>query len=478
MPVRRFGGQAGGSLFRRLFVVYAGVLAAILLAVALVLSALTAGRMVEDRRRSLESAATMAGQAMRAYLSGSIDRERLASTIDMIGYIADARIYALRYDRDSLQAAAEQIGDGSEADRTIVADLAALLDGRTVFHRRSYSAKLDTDVLLAGFPLDTGNGRIGGILMYAPLDRVRQDILHMVALLGAIAVGAMVLGALAIGWLSRGIVRPIRTMQDAAVRLASGERSEPVPVSTSDEIGRLARAFNHMQAQLERTETVRRGFIANVSHELRTPLTSIQGFLQGMLDGLVRPEEMRAHLLLMMDEVRRLGKLTGEILDLAKLQSGTTSLVKEPVDARRLAGETMEALSGLPGSKRLALSVAPGDPLMVYADADRLRQVLVNLIGNAVKFTPEGGSVRVEMNRDGDAVVLHVLDTGIGIPEEELPLVFEKFHRVDRTGNPAFGGSGLGLNIAKTIVELHRGTIAAHRRPEGGTDFTVRLPAT
>ena len=468
----------GGSLFRKLFVVYAGVLAAIVLVVALVLSALTAGRMVEDRRKSLESAAAMASQVMRSYLAGSMDRERLADTIDMIGYIADARIYALRYDRGSLQAAADQLGDGSEADRTLVADLNALLDGRTVFHTRSYSAKLDTDVLLAGFPLEAEDGRIGGILMYAPMDRMRQDIRNMVMLLGAIAVGAMALGAVAIGWLSRGIVRPIRTMQEAAVRLASGERSEPVPVSTRDEIGRLARAFNHMQAQLERTENVRRGFIANVSHELRTPLTSIQGFLQGMLDGLVRPEDMRAHLLLMMDEVRRLGKLTGEVLDLAKLQSGTTTLVKEPVDIRALATETMAALSGLPGSKRLDMSVAAGAPLMVYADADRIRQVLVNLLGNAVKFTPEGGSVHVGMDRDGDTVTLYVRDSGIGIPEEELPLVFEKFHRVDRTGNPAFGGSGLGLNIAKTIIELHRGTITALRRPEGGTEFVVRLPAT
>ena len=431
----------GGSLFRKLFVVYAGVLAAIVLVVALVLSALTAGRMVEDRRKSLESAAAMASQAMRSYLAGSMDRERLADTIDMIGYIADARIYALRYDRGSLQAAADQLGDGSEADRTLVADLNALLDGRTVFHTRSYSAKLDTDVLLAGFPLEAEDGRIGGILMYAPMDRMRQDIRNMVMLLGAIAVGAMALGAVAIGWLSRGIVRPIRTM-------------------------------------LERTENVRRGFIANVSHELRTPLTSIQGFLQGMLDGLVRPEDMRAHLLLMMDEVRRLGKLTGEVLDLAKLQSGTTTLVKEPVDIRALATDTMAALSGLPGSKRLDMSVAAGAPLMVYADADRIRQVLVNLLGNAVKFTPEGGSVHVGMDRDGDTVTLYVRDSGIGIPEEELPLVFEKFHRVDRTGNPAFGGSGLGLNIAKTIIELHRGTITALRRPEGGTEFVVRLPAT
>jgi signal transduction histidine kinase len=315
-----------------------------------------------------------------------------------------------------------------------------------------------------------------------------------------IALGALMVGTLMILQLTRRIIRPIRDMQAAAGRLASGEATDPVPVNTRDEIGRLARAFNHMQEQLSKTEEVRRGFIANVSHELRTPLTSIRGFLQGMLDGVIRQEAVREHLLLMMDEVMRLNNLTGEILDLAKLQSGTLTLVKERVDLRALARETVAALKGLLGEKSLAMSVETGEPVWAYVDSDRIRQVLINLIGNSIKFTPDGGSVdvslsmtdartetprepRVEMPEDARKasaadlrIVLRVRDTGIGIPEDELPLVFDKFHRVDKSGNPAYGGSGLGLNIAKTIVELHRGNISASRLPKGGTEFMVELP--
>lgn len=468
--------ETGGSLFRKVFLFYAGVLTAVVLVFSSALSALTTNRLYEDRRKALGSAATMVGQTMREYLAGTLGFERLASTIDMIGYIADARIYAVRYDKASLAGIAAQLADTSAADATLVADLGTLLEGRTVFHSRNYSAKLDTDVVLAGYPLSDGTGIIGGILMYAPLDEVSRAIVRTNLILGAIALGALLVGTFAIWLLTRGIVRPIRDMQAAAVRLASGEATEPVPVTTKDEIGRLARAFNHMQAQLARTEEVRRGFIANVSHELRTPLTSIQGFLQGMLDGVIRPEDTREHLQRMMDEVRRLGKLTGEILDLAKLQSGTTLLVKEPVDLRALACDTAASLEGLLGGKRLHMTVAAGEPVPMYADADRIRQVLVNLLGNAIKFTPEDGAIVVMVCREGADAVLRVRDNGIGIPEEELPLVFEKFHRVDRTGNPAYGGSGLGLNIARTIVDLHRGSIRAARLPEGGTEFTVRLP--
>ena len=466
----------GKSLFLKLFVVYAGVLASVVVVISLMLSILYTQRMYQEKRQALTGAGTMVSRTMGEYLDGVIGKERLSTSIDMIGYIADARIYAVRYDAASLSEIARQLADDSQADATLVEDLTLLLNGSSIFHSRAYSAKLDTDVVLAGFPLTHGPEVLGGILMYAPLDRVSQDIWQMNLVVFGIALGALMVGTLMILQLTRRIIRPIRDMQSAVVRLASGEATDPVPVNTQDEIGRLARAFNHMQEQISKTEEVRRGFIANVSHELRTPLTSIRGFLQGILDGVIRQEAVREHLLLMMDEVMRLNNLTGEILDLAKLQSGTLTLVKERTDLRILATETVATLKGLLGEKHLAISVEPGDPVCAYVDPDRIRQVLINLVGNAIKFTPDGGSIHVCISMQDAHVVLQVRDTGIGIPEAELPLVFDKFHRVDKSGNPFYGGSGLGLNIAKTLVELHRGTISALRLPEGGTEFTVDMP--
>lgn len=474
----------GKSLFRKLFLVYAGVLACVVVVISLMLSILYTQRMYEEKRQALTSAGTMVNRAMGEYLDKVIGKERLSSSIDMIGYIADARIYAIRYDAASLSGIVKQLADESQADATLLDDMSVLLLGTPVFHSRAYSAKLDTDVVLAGFPLIHGTQVLGGIIMYAPLDRVNQDVWQMNLVVFGIALGALFAGTLVILQLTRRIIRPIRDMQVAAARLASGEATDPVPVNTQDEIGRLARAFNHMQEELSKTEEIRRGFIANVSHELRTPLTSIRGFLQGMLDGVIRQDAVREHLLLMMDEVMRLNNLTGEILDLAKLQSGTLSLIKERIDLRVFAQETVASLKGLLGEKRLAISVEPGEPVYAYVDPDRIRQVLINLLGNAIKFTPDGGCIEVgasKLDSGGDArkvnpIMLWVRDNGIGIPEAELPLIFDKFHRVDKSGNPAYGGSGLGLNIAKTIVEMHRGTISASRMPKGGTEFIVMLP--
>lgn len=466
----------GKSLFRKLFLMYAGVLASVVVVISLILSFLYTSRMYEEKRLALTSAGTMANRAMGEFLDGGIDKERLSENIDMIGYIADARIYAIRYNSGNLSTMADQLADESQADAALVSDMAALLEGRQVFHTRAYSAKLDTDVVLAGFPMTKGTEVLGGILLYAPLDRVTRDVWQMNLVVFGIALGALLLGTILLLQLTRRILRPIRDMQRAAVLLASGERTEPIPVPGRDEIGRLAMAFNHMQEQLAQTEEVRRGFIANVSHELRTPLTSIRGFLQGMLDGVIRQDAVREHLLLMMDEVMRLNKLTAEILDLAKLQSGTLPLLKERTDLRVMAAETVASLKGLLGERRLQMTAEVGEPVFGYVDPDRMRQVLVNLLGNAVKFTPDGGSVFLSIRQEDSQIILQVEDSGIGIPEEELPFVFDKFHRVDKSGNPAYGGSGLGLNIARTIVELHRGTIAAERRPEGGTAFTVRLP--
>jgi len=466
----------GKSLFRKLFLVYAGVLTAVVVVLSLILSVLYTNRMYEEKRQSLSSAGTMANRAMGEYLDGLIGKDRLSQNMDMIGYIADARIYAIRYNEENLAEIAAQLADESQADEELMTDMAALLGGEQVFHTRAYSAKLDTDVVLAGFPMTQGNEILGGILMYAPLDRVTRDVLQMNYVVLGIAIGALLVGTLFLLQLTGKILQPIRDMQLAAVRLASGESAAPIPIHSLDEIGRLAKAFNHMQEQLMKTEEVRRGFIANVSHELRTPLTSIRGFLQGMIDGVIRQEAVREHLLLMMDEVMRLNKLTGEILDLAKLQSGTLLLMKERTDLRLLVMETVASLKGLLGERFLQLEVEAGEPVFAYVDPDRMRQVLVNLVGNAVKFTPDGGRVGVSVSRDGSEVLLDVHDTGIGIPEAELPLIFDKFHRVDKSGNPAYGGSGLGLNIARTVVELHRGWITARRLPEGGTAFTVGLP--
>lgn len=466
------------SLFRKLFLLHAGILIAAVVLIAVLLSLLYTRNAYMQKRQSLDGAATLVTASMQNYMTGTLSHASLVREMDRIGYMTDSRIYAIHYDKDNLESIVADLTAQTGPSASMLEDLSTLLSGGNVFHSGLYSEELDTDVLFAGYPLSVDASITGGIVMFAPLASIRQDVWQINLVIATAALFAILVGSLMILSVSRRITRPIRQMQEAAVELASGTNPDPVPVTGEDEIAQLAIAFNRMQIQLSQTERIRREFIANVSHELRTPLTSIQGFVRGLLDGVGKPEERQMHLEIVMKEVQRLKVLTEDILDLAKLQSGTLRLTRAGTDLAVLARETTQSLSGMAKEKQITMTVENSGSVPLWADRGRIRQVLVNLIGNALKFTPNGGHILIRTSREGDMAELLVRDNGIGIPEEERNHVFDKFHRVDKSGNPALGGSGLGLNITRTIVALHRGTIQAKASPEGGTDMIVRIPAT
>lgn len=463
-----------------MFLVHVGILAASVVLIAVALSLLYTRSAYGQKRHILESAAKLAGATVNAYLEGVIDEDVMQREIDSIGYMTDSRVYVLQYGQDTLAVIAENLtgvaGEGTESQ--LVRDLGGILDGEQVFRSGMYSQELDTDVLLAGYPLVVGSSVTGGIIMVAPLEQVRRNVVSISLISGGVALLTMLLASLLILSMSRRISGPVRQMQEAATELACGSNPTPIPVKGEDEIAQLAQAFNRMQQQLARTEQIRRDFVAHVSHELRTPLTSIQGFLQGMLDGVGKPEERKQNLEIVMREVQRLRTLTTDILDLAKLQSGTIPLNRGQTDLSDLAKQAAQSLSVLALEKHIRLETSCESPAPIWADIGRVNQVLVNLIGNALKYTPEGGHVLVKVICDGHIAELLVRDNGIGIPQSERLRVFDKFHRVDTSGHPSLGGTGLGLHIARTIVELHHGTLEADESPEGGTDMRLRLPAT
>jgi signal transduction histidine kinase len=256
-----------------------------------------------------------------------------------------------------------------------------------------YSQELDTDVLLAGYPLVVGSSVTGGIIMVAPLEQVRRNVVSISLISGGVALLTMLLASLLILSMSRRISGPVRQMQEAATELACGSNPTPIPVKGEDEIAQLAQAFNRMQQQLARTEQIRRDFVAHVSHELRTPLTSIQGFLQGMLDGVGKPEERKQNLEIVMREVQRLRTLTTDILDLVKLQSGTIPL--KNVDRQTCPTwqnrRTKPVRAGLGEAHTLGnLMRISGPPSGGHWTREPGAR---ESIWNALKYTPEGDSV-------------------------------------------------------------------------------------
>ncbi len=293
----------------------------------------------------------------------------------------------------------------------------------------------------------------------------------------AVATVAAIVTALAVSaFVTRRIVAPILAMTRASMRVADGRYGERVPVPSEDELGELAVHFNRMAETLQRVEEQRRDLIADVAHELRTPLAGIAGYMEGMLDGVIPPEPETFHRV--HRETARLQRLVGDLQELSRAEAGQVPLHVRRVEVPTLLETTAARLRPQFADKtvELTLEIPAGVP-PVLVDPDRIAQVLTNLLGNALQYTPPGGGVTVRAGREDHGVVIAVVDTGIGIAGEHLPHVFDRFYRVDRSRARASGGSGIGLTIARHLVEAHGGTIRAESAGPGhGTTFAIVLP--
>ncbi|MFJ2434987.1 sensor histidine kinase [Streptomyces anulatus] len=276
------------------------------------------------------------------------------------------------------------------------------------------------------------------------------------------------------------LVRPLHALTGAAQRMRDGEQPESVPVSGDDEVGRLATAFNDMSAHRARLEEQRKAMVSDVAHELRTPLSNIRGWLEAAQDGLADPDP--AFVSSLLEEAVLLQHIIDDLQDLAAADAGVLRLHPESVEIRELLSQVAAAHQARAENAGVTLAVtatAPGRALR--ADPVRLRQAVGNLVSNAVRHTPEGGRVtlRAYAHEEGDGTVLvEVADTGSGIPPEDLPHVFDRFWRAEKSRSRRTGGSGLGLAIVRKLVEAHGGTVDATSVEGEGSTFVLRLPGT
>jgi signal transduction histidine kinase len=272
--------------------------------------------------------------------------------------------------------------------------------------------------------------------------------------------------------------RPLGEMARAARRFAHGDFSVRVKWEgqEDDEIGQLIEAFNSMADSLERLETLRRDFIANVSHELKTPMTTISGFTDGILDGTIPPESQRQYLEVISSETKRLSRLVRTMLNMSRIQStNREELLKKTFDASETIRLALVGLSGRIEEKKLDVAVElPEEPVMTRGDMDAITQVTYNLADNAVKFAREGTTLRFCLWKQGPKAYISVENTGEEIPPEEIPLIFERFHKKDRSRSENREGAGLGLYIVKAILNNHNEDITVTSK-NGVTTFTFTL---
>ncbi|HTG67692.1 MAG TPA: HAMP domain-containing sensor histidine kinase [Candidatus Udaeobacter sp.] len=365
--------------------------------------------------------------------------------------------------------------DGFAPDiRYTTADVKAAIAG-TTGSWRGVDSYYGERVMSVTIPL-WNETRVVSMLRYsASLQQVDAMVSLLIRMAAAVGVGVVLLFLGLSLFLAQRIVKPIRELTRAARYMADGDWTRRAIHRNDDEIGQLADTFNAMVIELSKREKLKDDFISSISHELRTPLTSIKGWSETLKESepTEDDEEVKLGLSIISKETERLSGLVEDLLDFSKLSARTMELHSEVLDFNGPVKETVNQLAVREEHMRVRILASYSNgPIVVRGDANRLKQVIINLIDNALKFTPAGGTIRVATTTEQDSAKLTVADTGCGIEAEDLPHVTEKFYKAS-TGQ---GGSGLGLAICKEIIELHGGQLAIDSERGAGTIVTIRVP--
>ena len=321
------------------------------------------------------------------------------------------------------------------------------------------------------------NGALSGVLVYISqvqeiYENLRTIQLRILAWLVVVTLAVLVINA----FILRTITRPIGALNQGIARMAEGDLSTTVEVRGNNEFADLAKAFNSMADRLKQLDESRSLFVSNASHELKTPLSTMKILIETLLyQDPLDPEMTKDFLKDANSEIDRLNRIISDLLTLVKMDDGMT-LNPVELDISNLVQEQARRLAPLARENGIELECSFKEPLTVNGDQIKLQQVIYNVIDNAIKYTGRGGEVNCTIARSGRNAVIKIADTGIGIPPEHLPHIFERFYRVDKARSRETGGTGLGLSIVKQTITLHNGRITADSTPGKGTTFTIELP--
>ncbi len=315
---------------------------------------------------------------------------------------------------------------------------------------------------IIGVPMSVQEGGlcVGAVFAATSPGAMNATLMGALKMFLAAALVTLVVTFCVVGFFAYRLVKPLRLMSLAARCLGSGDFLVRVPVQSADELGQLASSFNHMADSLSNSEGMRRSFIANVSHELKTPMTTIAGFIDGILDGTIPQGEQEKYLRIVSDEVKRLSRLVKSMLDLSRIDSGEMKLHPTDFDITHTVVTTLLTFEQRIDERQIEIQgLEEASPVQIYGDKDLLHQVVYNLVENAVKFTNPGGTIRVLTADSVDRTTVVIENSGQGISADDLPMVFERFYKADKSRSRDKNGMGLGLYLVKTILNLHGGNI-------------------
>ncbi len=463
------------KIFQRLF--FTHLLAAIL---ALVISSGYIGFKVSSvARESLFLQLKDYGQVLASLLAerewSGPDTAEMQQTIDLVERGQAAHIWLV--DREGLIRMASASAETPEGRRLPSELYQEVLKGEgTVVTRPDFHSFRPQTVAV---PV-VRDGTVLGAVILRPAPPVNRDRLSDDAPFRFVIYGSLIAAivvALVSYYVSQRIARPISLVRQASQRVARGDFGARVDWSTRDEVGQLVSGFNEMAAELGRLEAARKDQMTHVSHELKGPLARIAGYLEAIHDGIGGEDGRRTHFQIVRQEVGRLTRMVGDLLDVSRLEAGRLKLHPIPCDITPYLSRAIAVFDGPAELAQVRMETdLLAEPPVIQCEPERVEQVLVNLLQNALTHTPPGGRIRVTSRADDRFLRIAVADTGPGIPPEERNLIWERFHKIDRARTLNQGGSGLGLTIAKQLVELQGGKVWVESTPGQGSIFGFALP--
>jgi len=355
-----------------------------------------------------------------------------------------------------------------------------LKDSKTISHNSTLDGFFSEKHNYYMQAITTENGKIVGSVMTCTMTRDMDTLLEaMIKTMIMSTLWLMLATLVAVYFITERLVSPLRAMSKASRAFAAGQFDVRVTVSGNDEVADLADAFNNMASAMQHSEEMRRLFIANVSHDLRTPMTTISGFIDSILEGVIPPDKVPHYLGVISAEVKRLSRLVSSLLDITKIQAGERKFSKAPFDICEMAREIIISSEQRLEDKHLDVEFdADRDNMFVNADRDAIHQVLYNLCDNGIKFAKPEGKYSISIKETGSKITVSVFNEGEGITKEDLPFVFDRFYKGDRSRGLDKTGVGLGLYISRTIIEAHGERIKVESEYGEWCRFTFTLPKT
>lgn len=464
------------SLYSKLVVTYFVVILVSFVLLAAVLSVWFQNYYYNQKRQSMLSQARIVNGLYEDLKYGNIEPEKFKESLGYIDNLLNTRIWFVDL-FSTVQAVSEDADEkmvGKEINTVEVNNV--LKKGVEISKEGLFSDKLKTPFYTVMFPLQINNQIAGVTIMNTPVFDIKSALNGIYFFIWLAAIIAIFISTFIIYYFSQRIlVKPLFEINKTAREISNGEFEKRVDTTSRDEIGQLGESFNFMADALQNLENLRRDFIANISHELRSPITSIRGFLQGILDGTIPENKYKYYINTALGESKRLTRLISDILDLSRLESGEFSLNTSSFDLNELIRLIILRFENEIESKKLNVDIIfSGDMLYVSADMDRIGQVISNLVDNAIKFTPESGEIGISTMIQGKRVIVSVKDTGMGIPEDQVKLIWDRFHMVDKSRSTK-RGTGLGLTIVRQIIKQHGEEIWVESKEGEGSTFSFTL---